>query len=235
MQLPNDNRVIIAIGVGLAILAAVVLALIFGGSHDQAAPKALETEDGPGDLQVAVGDAPSLEPTRELRCFVNGQFVGMATLADCAQRNGLATDALDVGLDESGNLAAAPTASLAPPPALPDAIETAETAVPYEVQPLPEKTQPQPTQQPRVERAGGAPCQRYTGSEWRQLSNDMTLNQCVQALYAGTCVRPGDAQYGRHGSVSLRLVPRRVEQSNDNTRFRILADQDRNCQFPSLN
>jgi hypothetical protein len=86
-----------------------------------------------------------------------------------------------------------------------------------------------------VERTGGAPCQRYTGSEWRQLSNDMTLNQCVQALYAGTCVRPGDAQYGRHGSVSLRLVPRRVEQSNDNTRFRILADQDRNCQFPSLN
>jgi hypothetical protein len=234
MQLPNDNRVIIAIGVGLAILAAVVLALIFGGSNnDGPASKALETEEGPGGLQVAVGDAPSLEPTRELRCFVGGQFVGMATLADCAERNGLATDALDVGLDESGNLAAAPTASFAPPPALPDAIETAETAIPYEDQPLPEKAQPQP--QPRVERTGGAPCQRYTGSEWRQLSNDMTLNQCVQALYAGTCVRPGDAQYGRHGSVSLRLVPRRVEQSNDNTRFRILADQDRNCQFPSLN
>lgn len=231
MQLPNDNRVIIAIGVGLAVLAAVVLALMFSGGNQPAAPKTQETEEGPGGLQVAVGDAPALEPTRELRCFVNGQFVGMATLSDCAERNGLATDALDVGLDESGNLAAAPTASLAPPPALPDAIVSAETAVPYD-QPLPEKTTPA---EPRVERVGGAPCQRYTGSEWRQLSNDMTLNQCVQALYAGTCVRPGDAQYGRHGSVSLRLVPRRVEQSNDNTRFRILADQDRNCQFPSLN
>lgn len=235
MQLPNDNRVIIAIGVGLAVLAAVVLALVFGGSHEPAAPKAPETE-GPGGLQVDLADAPSLEPTRELRCFVNGQFIGMATLADCARRNGLATDALDVGLDETGNLAAAPTASFAPPPALPDATQTADTGVidPYDTS-VPGKAEPQPQPQPRVERASGAPCLRFTGSDWRQLSGDMTLGQCVQALYAGTCVRPGDAQYGRHGNLTLRLVPRRVEQSNDNTRFRILADQDRSCQFPSLN
>ena len=37
------------------------------------------------------------------------------------------------------------------------------------------------------------------------------------------------------GELTLRLVPRRVEQSNDNSRFRALAEQDRNCQFPSLN
>ena len=233
MQFPNDNRVIIAIGVGLAVLAAVVLALMFGGSREPVAPKAPEGDE-PGQLQVDVGDAPSLEPTRELRCFVSGQFVGMATLSDCARRNGLATDALDVGLDETGNLAAAPTASLAPPPALPS-IETADAGqtTPYEARP-PEKPQPQP-QQPRAERASAAPCLRFTGSDWRQISNDMSLNQCVQALYAGTCVGPGDAQYGRHGNLTLRLVPRRVEQSNDNTRFRILADQDRGCQFPSLN
>lgn len=233
MQLPNDNRVIIAVGIGLAVIAAVVLALIFSGGREPAAPKTSETDE-PGGLQVDLADAPALEPTRELRCFVSGQFVGMATLADCAQRNGLATDALDVGLDASGNLAAAPTAAFAPPPALPDPVELAETPLPSDLS-SPERPQAQPTQPPRVERAGGAPCQRYTGSEWRQLSNDMTLAQCVNALYSGTCVRPGDAQYGRHGSVSLRLVPRRVEQSNDNTRFRILADQDRNCQFPSLN
>ena len=233
MQMPNDNRVIIAIGVGLAVLAAVVLALVFGGSREPAAPKAPET-DGPGGLQVNVGDAPALEPTRQLRCFVDGQFIGMATLSDCARRNGLATDALDVGLDETGALAAAPTASFAPPPALPDATEMADSGFddPYD-NTLPEKPQPQP--QPRVERASGAACMRFTGSDWRQLSGDMSLDQCVQALYAGTCVRPGDAQYGRHGNLTLRLVPRRVEQSNDNTRFRILADQDRNCQFPSLN
>ncbi len=236
MQIPNDNRVIIAIGVGLAVLAAVVLALIFGGSREPAAPKAPETE-GPGGLQVNVGDAPSLEPTRELRCFVDGQFVGMATLVDCARRNGLATDALDVGLDETGNLAAAPTASFAPPPALPDALGSADAGVTdrYDsnLAEKPPVQQPQP--QPRVERGSGAPCLRFTGSDWRELSGNMTLNQCVQALYSGVCVRPGDAQYGRHGNLTLRLVPRRVEQSNDNSRFRILANQDRNCQFPSMN
>ena len=233
MQMPNDNRVIIAIGVGLAVLAAVVLALMFSGGREPATPRAPE-EDGPGGLQVDVGDAPSLEPTRELRCFVDGQFIGMATLADCARRNGLATDALDVGLDETGNLAAAPTAAFAPPPALPMSETTADTGVRDGYDPaLPEKPVQQP--QPRVERVSGAPCLRFTGSDWRELSRGMTLNQCVQALYSGTCVRPGDAQYGRHGNLTLRLVPRRVEQSNDNNRFRILADQDRNCQFPSLN
>lgn len=232
MQLPNDNRAIIAIGVGLAVLAAVVLALMFSGGREPAAPKTAGTDE-PGGLQVDLADAPSLEPTRALRCFVDGQFIGMATLADCARRNGLATDALDVGLDETGALAAAPTAAFAPPPALPTAVET-DATLPYENADLPEKPQLQPQQQPRVERTSGAPCLRFTGSDWRDLGQ-MSLGQCVQSLYAGTCVRPGDAQYGRHGALTLRLVPRRVEQSNDNTRFRILADQDRSCQFPSLN
>lgn len=233
MPFPNDNRVIIAIGVGLAVLAAVVLALVFGGSRETPAPKAVEDGE-PGGLQVSLSDAPALEPTRELRCFVDGQFVGMATLADCARRNGLATDALDVGLDASGNLAAAPTASFAPPPALPGPNLADAGAFPSDGAPV-EKPLPQP-QPSRVERSGGGvPCLRFTGDDWRQISGDMSLNQCVQALYAGTCVRPGDAQYGRHGNLTLRLVPRRVEQSTDNSRFRILAEQDRSCQFPGLN
>lgn len=232
MQFAKDNRTIIAIGVGLAILAAVVLALVFSGGREPAAPT--ETDlDEPGGLRVDVGDAPALEPTRQLRCFVDGQFVGMATLSDCAQRNGLATDALDVGLDETGALAAAPTAAFAPPPALPSETADAGTGLPSEA-PAAEKPAPQP-QQPRAERVSGAPCLRFTGSDWRQISNDMSLGQCVQSLYAGTCLRPGDAQYGRHGNLTLRLVPRRVEQSNDNNRFRILAEQDRNCQFPGMN
>lgn len=232
MQSPNNNRVIIAIGAGLAILAAIVLALVFGGRREQTEAPPV---DRPGGLQVDLADAPSLEPTRQLRCFVAGQFVGMATLADCAQRNGLATDGLDVGLDASGNLAAAPTAAFAPPPELP----TSDVADLNQNLGAPSTTAPEgpgaeAQRAPQVQRAAGAPCLRYAGSEWRQLAADMTLNQCVQALYAGTCVRPGDAQYGRHGSLTLRLVPRRVEQSNDNSRFRILADQDRNCQFSGL-
>ncbi|MDQ1154006.1 hypothetical protein [Brevundimonas sp. SORGH_AS_0993] len=225
MTPPKDNRVIIAVGAGLVIVAAVVLALVFtrGGDKTPEAPPASK-----GGLTVDLADAPSLEPTRELKCFVDGRFVGLATLADCARRNGLATDALDVGLDETGALAAAPTAAFAPPPALPP-VEVVETPA---VTPSAEPTSPKPA---AALAASGSPCLRYTGSDWRVLSNGMSRSACVQALYAGTCVRPGEAQYGRWGDSTLRLVPRRVEQSSDNARFRTLAEQDRNCQFPELN
>lgn len=226
MALPNDNRVIIAIGAGLVIIAAVVLALIFTGGGDKTpeAPPAAR-----GGLTVDLADAPTLEPTRELRCFVDGQFVGMATLAVCAQRNGLATDALDVGIDETGALAAAPTAAFAPPPELPPVEMAQADPLPS---PAPGATAPS---NPAPAPSAGAQCLRHSGSDWRVLSSGMSLNACVQALYAGTCVRPGDAQYGRWGDTTLRLVPRRVEQSGDNSRFRTLAEQDRNCQFPGLN
>ena len=220
--MPLNNRTILAIGVGVAAVLAIVLALVFsaGGDRTPEAPPAAR-----GGLTVDVADAPGLEPTRELRCFVDGQFIGMATLTDCARRNGLATDALDVGLDETGALAAAPTAAFAPPPSLPPVVIA-------EADPLPTPVSPsQPVQAPV---ATGSACLRHTGSDWRSLSPNMGLNACVMALYSGTCVRPGEALYGRWGDTTLRLVPRRVEQSSDNSRFRTLAEQDRNCQFPGL-
>ncbi|WP_292029195.1 hypothetical protein [Brevundimonas sp. UBA2416] len=221
--MPQDNRLFIAIGAGLAVVAAVVIALIFsaGRERNPAPPPAAQ-----GGLTVDVADAPELNTTRELRCFVDGQYVGLATLSDCARRNGVATDALDVGIDETGALAAAPTAAFAPPPSAPP-VELTEA----EQAPLPEQ---QPTTQPSVQPASGSACLRHTGSDWRSLSSNMSLNACVQALYSGTCVRPGEALYGRWGDVTLRLVPRRVEQSNDNSRFRTLAEQDRSCTFPGL-
>ncbi|MGZ9099896.1 MAG: hypothetical protein ACXW3O_09355 [Brevundimonas sp.] len=220
--MPQDNRLLIAIGAGLAIVAAVVLALVFssGRGRDAGPPPAAQ-----GGLTIDVADAPELSTTRELRCFVNGQFIGMATLSDCARRNGVATDALDVGIDETGALAAAPTAAFDPPPSLPPVeLTEAEPSAPAD-----QPTQPQPTQA-----AAGSACLRHTGSDWRSLSANMSLNACVQALYAGTCVRPGEALYGRWGDTTLRLVPRRVEQSPDNNRFRTLVEQDRGCQFPGL-
>ena len=226
MAFPNDNRTIIAIGAGLVVVAAVVLGLVFaaGGDKTPEAPPASK-----GGLNIDLAEAPALEATRQLRCFVDGQFIGMATLADCARRNGLATDALDVGLDETGALAAAPTAAFAPPPAgpvvQPGALQTPSIIV------SPTENAPAPTAI-----VSGSPCLRYTGNEWRTVSTGTSLGQCVQALYAGQCVgRPGDAQYGRWGEQTLRLVPRRVEQSSDNSRFRVLAEQDRSCQFPGLN
>ncbi len=221
--MPRDNRILIAIGAGVAVVVAVILALIFSGGRDRnpEPPPAAQ-----GGLTVDVAEAPALDATRELRCYVAGQFVGMATLADCARRNGLATDALDVGIDETGALVAAPTASFAPPPAEPP-VDLTEAPAPAVV----DSTEPvQPAPQP----VATGQCLRHTGSEWRMLSSSMTLNACVQALYSGTCVRPGDAQYGRWGDTTLRLVPRRVEQSPDNNRFRTLAEQDRSCQFPGL-
>lgn len=222
--MPQDNRLLIAIGAGLAVVAAVVIALIFSGGRERTPepPPAAQ-----GGLTVDVADAPELNTTRELRCFVDGQFVGMATLTDCARRNGLATDALDVGIDETGALAAAPTAAFAPPPSAPPTeLTEAETPSPGD----------QPTQPPQapVPSASGGACLRYTGSDWRTVSSSMSLNACVQALYSGTCVRPGEALYGRWGDMTLRLVPRRVEQSPDNNRFRTLVEQDRSCRFPGL-
>ncbi|MGA0544422.1 hypothetical protein ACO2Q1_04050 [Brevundimonas sp. VNH65] len=227
MRLPTDNRIILAGGAVLAVVAAVVLALIFGGGRRQE-----PTEPPPaamGGLNIDLAEAPSLEPTRQLRCFVDGQFVGLATLADCAQRNGLATDALDVGLDETGALAAAPTAAFAPPPTLPmDKPADGASAEPTIV----ETDRAGPAAAPAP---AGSPCLRYTGSEWRTVSGSTSQAACVKALYDGYCVqRPGDAQYGRWGDTTLRLVPRRVEQSNDNNRFRVLAEQDRSCHFPGL-
>lgn len=221
--MPQDNRILIAIGAGIAIVAAVVIALLFSGGRDKPAtpPPAAQ-----GGLTIDVADAPGLDSERELRCFVDGQFVGMANLADCARQNGLATEAMDVGIDQSG-AAAAFVPPAGPPPveeiplseldSLPYANEGAETA--------PVSTAPM-----RV----GSACLRHTGSDWRSLSANMSLNACVQALYSGTCVRPGDAQYGRWGDTTLRLVSRRVEQSADNNRFSTLVEQDRSCQFPEL-
>lgn len=218
-----SNRTVVIIGVALAVVAALILAILLGDRGPQ--PSQAVEDDPVGDLTVDVSDAPSLEPTRELRCFVDGQFVGMATLQDCARRNGLATDALDVGLDATGALAAAPTAAFDPPPAAPTTpvVDTPRA-----------EPQPQPRETPQPTPAAGPGCLRYAGSEWRNIGDGLSQSACVRALFAGTCVRPGEALYGRYGDVTLRLVPRRVEQSADNTRFRTLVDQDRNCQFPNL-
>lgn len=222
MDFWKDTRTVFIAGAGVAVLAGVTAALVFGAgkpNDPNAQPPVTET-----GLVIETAEAPVLEPTRELRCFVNGQFAGLSTLADCARRNGVASSALDVGVDATGALAAAPTASFAPPPAAP-------------VQPVPDKPQNtapvQTAPTPQTWPAGA--CLRHTGSDWQVVGSGMTIQACAQALYAGTCVRsPGDAQYGRWNETTLRLVPRRVEQSSDNAHFSTLATQNRRCQFPDL-
>ena len=88
-----------------------------GAAYDEAPPASQ------GGLVVQTGrdDDIKLDPKRPLRCFVNGQFVGELPLSDCAQKNGVATGALDVGLDQSGALAAANAGGAHLTPLSPDA------------------------------------------------------------------------------------------------------------------
>jgi hypothetical protein len=236
----NSQRVVLAAGGALAVVAGVVVAVVFmnRGPAPSGPPPASQS-----GLQVSVNATPSLVPNKKLKCFVDGVPVGEFSLVECAQKNGVDPQNLDVGLDDAGNLAAAPTASMAPPPALPPAAPPPiASSTPAPVDSLPPQQQPrpipqaqaQPTPQPVQARGPVSACLRFSGSEWRQISDGLSLGGCVQALFAGRCVHPGEADYGRYGDVTLRLVPGRVEQSSDNRNFRPLVEQRRGCEIPSL-
>lgn len=216
----ENQRLVLILGGLAAILTAVLVAILLmgGPGGDQKD----ESQDEPvqrAGLQLDVTDPESLSPDQQLRCFVGGRFIGMATLSDCAQRNGVASQALDVGLDSSGELTAVP---FTPPPELPPL-----TDEPEPMQPEARPVETRPTAPP-VQQVAGQRCLRHAGGEWREVGV-MTLNACVQTLYAGRCEQLGGAAYGRWGESTLRLVPGRVEQSGDNTSFRPIAPQARDC------
>jgi hypothetical protein len=214
---PRRTGLVIA-GAAVALLAGVLIAwlLMRGGQEPASPPPAsqagLVIESGPDDGK--------LDPAKPLRCFVEGQFVGELSLSECAQRNGVATDALDVGIDETGALAAADQAGmvLTPLPPTDDAAGEDPDASAFD-EPAAELTGP------------AAVCWRHTGGQWRRLS-ETSLEACVQTLFAGRCERPGRAAYGRWGPQTLRLVTGRVEISSDNQSFRTLVEQGSGCSIP---
>lgn len=226
-DLLKDRRVVIAAGVAAALSLGLIIALssIARNPRSDEPPPASQ-----GGLVVEMGrdDDAKIDPTRELRCFVGGQFVGMSSLADCAKRNGVATGALDVGIDVTGELAATGQAGtvLTPLPPPEEAV-TAPTPTPTATPAAPAASAPA---QPR---AAVAICWRYADRNWARMS-EMSLNACVQALFEGKCERPGAATYGRWGDQTLRLVPGRVEQSSDDRVFRSLVEQGTNCSLPPL-
>jgi len=161
-----------------------------------------------------------IDPAKPLRCFVQGQYVGEISLTDCAKRNGVATDALDVGIDQSGALAAADQAGQTIIP-LPPAAEAA---------PAPESSDGVPDDSdPSLPVASDDSCWRHGGGRWRKVADDTDLNACIQALYAGRCEKPGGASYGRWGGQTLRLVQGRVEIADDNRTFRPVTLQAPDC------
>jgi hypothetical protein len=224
MSLLTDRRIVLAGGGALALLLGLGAALLIvsRAPRPQGPPPASQ-----GGLVVEQGKAlTDLDPARPLRCFVGGQLVGTMTLAECAKRNGVATRALDLGVDATGALAAASDTGPVVQPMTPEQAQ----AVPIDAPPAaPAGTAPTAV----AVGAPTAPCWKRDG-DWRRLPTDLTLNACVQALYAGRCVKPGEAAYGRWGEETLRLVPRRVEASADNRTFRPLVDQGPNCATPQI-
>ncbi len=208
-----------AAGAAGAVVLLVVLGIGIGAMMRRHKPPAMvdSASDAPHSLQVELGhEDPGLDPQRPLECFVGGQYVGMVTLKQCAQKNGVPPGALDVGVDTSGQLAAASSdasAVLQPLPGAPAPPEGGQAAG------------PQP--------ATGA-CWRFAG-DWKKLGDDQSLDACVQTLFAGHCEQPGAADYGRWGSDTLRLVVGRVELSTDNRSFHPLVKQSPgDCAIPHL-
>jgi len=226
MDFLKDRRVILGLGALVAIVLGTLIALGIarGNKGPDVPPPASQ-----GGLIVENGrdDDTRLDAARPIRCFVEGQFVGEITLAECARRNGVATGALDVGVDETGALAASGTTGAIVAPLPPT-----DTAPPVIAQAPPPSTGPAPAPAPTPV-ADGSACWRYADATWTKLEG-MSLNACVQRLYAGQCERPGRATYGRWGQQTLRLVPGKVEISDDNRRFRTLARQDKSCAIEAV-
>jgi hypothetical protein len=222
MQL-RDRRILVPLGgAAVALVAGGLIGWGMLAPHrDERAAPPPASQGGLVIDPTARNDAP-VDPARSLRCFVDGQFVGEMSLAVCAQKNGVATEALDVGVDGSGALAAAsqPGTVLTPLPPVQQAAA------------LPQVAAPAATPQPLGAPAGA--CWRYADGKWGRLPADLTLNACVQTLFAGHCERQGSATYGRWMQQTLRLVPGRIEVSGDNRSFRTLAEQGPGCVTPPI-
>ena len=219
----RDPRVILGAGGGLALIAGIAIAFVII-KGDKTPPQ--QPPAATGGLVVQTGNtlaSARLNPTAPLRCFVNGQFVGELPLAQCAQRNGVATGALDVGPDKSGVM----TASNGVMPNVTPSQQQPVMLSPGQIGVMPTPPASQPVSSEPV--AGGAECWRYTDGGWRKLPTAVPLAACVQALYAGRCEPANDAAYGRWGDETLRLTAGRVEASPDNRNFHTLVDPWPGC------
>lgn len=226
MQALKDRRTVLAlVGAALALVAGLVLAKMLMNRHQGEANLAPPAAQAGLVVETGSNDDGKLNPTARLRCFVAGQFVGEATLAECAKKNGVATGALDVGVDESGALAAANEAGAMLVP-LPPPAEVTTVSPPPGAAPMAGVAANTTSAAPSS--PAGA-CMRYAGGEWRKLPADMTLGACVQTLFAGRCERQGGASYGRWMAQTLRLVPGKVEVAADNRTFHALAEQSASC------
>jgi hypothetical protein len=219
-----DPRLLVAIVGGLAACglgAAVALGVFRSDPGDDTPPPAAE-----GGLKVELGDVQGgdrIDPSRPLRCFVEGRFVGELTVAQCAGRNGVAAQNLDVGLDDTGALAAVVSVPGLSTEPLGAEIELPEAPTPA---PAPIGIGPAPAPAPAAQSGPTGQCLRHANGDWRLLGEALTLSTCLDVLYVGRCEQPGSASYGRWNGQTLRLVTGRIEIAPDGANFRTLAQQD---------
>jgi len=180
MELLKDRRIVLAGGAALALLAGLGIAIVLLGG------KGKPTEPPPASragliVETGRADDTKLDPARPLRCFVGGQFVGETTLAECAKKNGVATGALDVGVDETGALAAADQAGTVLTPLPPPTIDAPPTSA----------VSPGPAPSPTATASSTplAACWRYAGAEWRLEGG---LLSCVSGTGLAVLVAMGD-------------------------------------------
>ncbi len=240
---PDRTRKLLVLGaVGLVIVAALTVVAMLLLKPDANDPVA----GGLGELTVQTGLASDarLDPNHPLKCFVNGQMVGVLLLQDCARRNGVPPGSLDVGLDAQGVLGASNglTSVLTPLPPEdenPDLTGAGGAGGDNVSLPSPGPTieevpqRPASAPAPAPESVGG--CWRYGGSGWSRLPAEVPLNECVQMLFAGECEPPGAVAYGRWHGRTLRLVTGRVDISADNRVFHLVAPQSADCAIPPDN
>ena len=215
----KDRRTVLVLaGAAVALLAGLAMAWTLVSTHrgETAAPPPASR----AGLVIDSADAADarMDPAKPLRCFVAGQPVGELTLSECAKRNGVSTDALDVGVDQTGALAAAEPAAAAMLTPLPPPQAKGPNDAPAEGAPA-------PLALPQIISGSPGACWRYAEGQWRKLPAEMALGACAQTLFAGRCERAGEAAYGRWQQQTLRLVAGRVEISADNRSFRTLLDQ----------
>jgi|SRR5579859_712638 len=217
MDVLKDRRTVFALaGAGVALMAGLAMAWFLISQHRGETPGPPPASKAGLVIDTGEGRDARLDAAKPLRCFVAGQLVGELTLGDCAKRNGVATDALDVGLDRTGALAAADQAGALITPLPPtEAANDDET---------PGADAANSPAAPQVSSSVTSPCWRYAEGQWRKLLGEQTLNACVQIVFAGRCERAAEAAYGRWAQQTLRLEGARVEISTDNRNFRALLE-----------
>ncbi len=233
----NDRRTLAGLGAAGAVVLAVAAALLLGRTPHSSEPippaeSTNITGSAAGGLKVEMGKAPKLESDTSVRCFVNGQFVGMQTAADCAAKNGVAPGGLDVGLDQSGAIAAGGGDTHLQPLAKAGPADDDDTS---------EGDGEQASTDPTAPAARGyasqppAECRRYTAAGWRAAGQGVSLDSCVHTLFDGRCPVPGQVVYGRWAGLTLRDTPGRIDASANNRDFSPLAPQyPADCSIPSL-